>query len=246
MSTSAGKSFPFELIENIIIYVDHADTLRSFALTCRDLLPVTRRRLFRAVDFVSKERLDAFSDFLKTHEDLKSVVQSVRMVPVGSHEQKPQLLVNAMPFPLLSQLPGLREWKIHAWSHIVYFHPRTLSVLRLPRYAHIEELKLTGLKFISHTEFTRFIAAFAGLRRLNCYDLDVVKTLPHSDPPYIRPIRLTEIIVSIMFILSEQAHLVLADREERTSYPCGAADCRFDATRSSHQSNTEKARYVSG
>ena len=98
---SPRPRLPWEVIERAI---DHSrgrsKTLRSVALTCRQLLARTRLVMFVHVRFDNRDHVFAFVEFLQENSHLMLIVHSITVWPS-----------DLAPFPLLHILPNLREIK---------------------------------------------------------------------------------------------------------------------------------------
>ncbi|RDX50818.1 hypothetical protein OH76DRAFT_363837 [Lentinus brumalis] len=144
---SFRRQFPIEVQGKIIDQLRHDMwTLRSCALTCQAWHVRSRFHLFQDIHVRSLEQLNEICSYLRVHESLRPIVQSIVIESEspsisGPSWDKPVLPVSDLVCtPLLNQLPNLRRCKLRQIRrrlvHPVAFHPSIHSC--------IETLSLTG------------------------------------------------------------------------------------------------------
>ncbi|TFK92593.1 hypothetical protein K466DRAFT_211215 [Polyporus arcularius HHB13444] len=150
---SFRRQFPIEVQEKIIDQLRHDIwPLRSCALTCQAWHVRSRFHLFQDIHVRSLEQLNEICSYLRAHESLRPIVQSIVIeseLPSisGPSWDKPVLPVSDLVCaPLLNQLPNLRRCQLRQIRrrliHPVAFHPSMLTYLKI--HSCIETLSLTG------------------------------------------------------------------------------------------------------
>ena len=176
---SPGHRLPWEVIERV---VDHSygrpETLKSFTLTCRQLLPGTRRVIFTHVQFNSRDHVFAFVDFLRENPHLIPVVHSITVWP-------PDLA----PVPLLSILPNLSEIRFTPLRAGCFYVPPELGLHQstLTCFQHfgtsIHTLHLLHVHFKTYMPFARVLSAFVHATHLVCEDVRIGETGQNNGEP---------------------------------------------------------------
>ena len=103
-------ALPWEVIERVIDHsADDNETLRSFALTCRDLHPRSINTLYRHLKFERRDQIFDLCDVLRAKPHLQLCVESVSV-----------LIDEFPPHPLLRMLPHLSEIEINeSWDKVL-------------------------------------------------------------------------------------------------------------------------------
>ncbi len=167
---------PWEVIERAVDqFHGHPKTLRSLALTCRQLLPRTRVVMFARVRFETREHVFAFVDFLQKNPLLKPVVRSIAVWP-------PDLA----PVPLLRILPSLSEIEFTSDDQNTdldlapHMHQSSLTCFLLLG-THIRTLSLSRLDFETCISFARVLLAFVNVTHLACNGVNIVEMAAESN-----------------------------------------------------------------
>ena len=197
--------FPTEIIENVIDhFFDDVYTLRSFSLTCRDLLHRSRYHIFGEIRLLGQGQLNSFLDLLNATPSIRSLVRSVTISLSGGV----QPLLEVIPASLLT-LPNLKQWNFvdgsaNGQSRWVAFHTSTLLNCRYLG-AGVRILSVDNVSFTSRLALFQLLQSFSGLRRLNCNRIAVRPRVPdrtahqaNSDLP--RTLQLTGLVVSMPVI----------------------------------------------
>ena len=161
---------PWEVIEKVIDHSrDNPNSLRSFSLTCRELLPRSRcLMLAGGVHLKSRDHAFALVDFLQANPHLKSFISSIIVQPA-----------DLPPFPLLHILSDLSEITFTArWPNTGTavpsgsLHPSTLTCFR--RFgSRIQTLCLSHITFSTSLAFVQLLLAFSSITRLVCQHVDI-------------------------------------------------------------------------
>ena len=197
--------FPTEIIENVIDHLfDDVYTLRSFSLTCRDLLHRSRYHIFGEIRLLGQGQLNSFLDLLDATPDIRSLVRSVTISLSGGA----QPLLEVIPTSLLT-LPNLKQWNFvdgsaNGQSRWVAFHASTLVNCRYSG-AHVRTLSVDNVSFTNLLACFQLLQSFPGLRRLNCSRVTLRprnsdQTAHQANNDFPRTLRLTELVVSIPVI----------------------------------------------
>ena len=161
---------PWEVIERVI---DHSagdtKTLRSFALTCRDLHPRSINTLYRHRKFERRDQIFDLCDMLRAKPHLQACVQSV-FIPIDQFS----------PHPLLRMLPHLSEIK---FDEVFDTKPSTngsflhLSILRHCHQfgRHIHSLSLNNITFRSLFDFAAILLSLPRIHTLSCMYVEAIK-----------------------------------------------------------------------
>ena len=159
---------PWEVIERVIDQSSgHSATLRSFSLTCRQLRPRSRCMLFSRVEFKNKDQVFAFVDFLQGNPHIKPFVHSVVVEPT-----------DFPPFPLLHLLSNLSEIRfarpkqyLSQGDTVSALHQSMLTCLQ--RFAHMDTLHISKIRFATYLPFARLLAAFPNISHLTCEEVAI-------------------------------------------------------------------------
>ena len=193
---------PIEVIEVVIDHVDYYPstyetgiTLRNLALTCRQLLPRARLRLFSSISIGSRRQYWTLCDVLERNPSLLPLVGTVTIRTVASGTEEPEdarsvrkflSLHEIVPVMLLSQLPNLRRWRQHSElspfnppyevARCLTFSSSTLALLKqCTARSSLRFLHLTSLCFRSFLDLARYISAFPRIQELA---IDCVRAAP--------------------------------------------------------------------
>ena len=194
--------FPTEIIENVIDhFFDDVKTLRSFSLTCRDLLHRSRYHIFGEIRLLGQGQLNSFFDLLDDTPNIRSLVRSVTISLTGGA----QPLLGIIPTGLLA-LPNLKQWNFvdgsaNGQSRWVAFHASTLLNCRYFG-AGVRILSVDNVSFTNCLALFQLLQSFPGLRRLSCSRIAVRprvldQTAHQANSDFPRTLQLTGLVVSI-------------------------------------------------
>ena len=164
-------ALPWEVIERVIDHsAGHTRTLRSFALTCRDLNPRSAIHLFRHLKFKKRDQIFALCDVLRAKPHLQQCVESVS-VHIDEYS----------PHPLLRMLPHLSEIKINeSWLESGSFLPSPILRSCHQFGQHIQSLSLTNITFRSLSDFAAILLSFPRIHTLSCYEVRAKQDVTHQ------------------------------------------------------------------
>ncbi|PIL31154.1 hypothetical protein GSI_05851 [Ganoderma sinense ZZ0214-1] len=163
MQPPRSPRLPWEVIERIIGHSgDNPDSLCSFSLTCRELLPRSRCLMMAAgVKLRSRDHAFELVDFLQDNPHLKPFITSITADP------------SDLPaFPLLRILSYLSKIAFIApmatsQKATVSLHRSHLASFRLFG-SHIQTLHLLNIYFATRLEFAHLLLAFSRITHLVC------------------------------------------------------------------------------
>ena len=155
-------ALPWEVIERVIDHsADDTKTLRSFALTCRDLHPRSAIHLYRHLIFWTRGQTFDLCDVLQAKPHLQRCVKSV-YIPIGQFS----------PHPLLRMLPHLSKITIGERGYLRRSHRSFLPspILRSCHQfgQHIQTLSLRWTTFRFLSDFAAVLLSFPRIHTLFC------------------------------------------------------------------------------
>ncbi|TBU56606.1 hypothetical protein BD310DRAFT_602516 [Dichomitus squalens] len=168
-----------ELIETVVDMLSlNKRALERFTLTCRALLPRSRYHLFNAIWLQPTfAEADSLCGFLDIHRELALQVHTVT-VSFRRHEDREVAVHFVQVFlpRLLRKVPHIRCVKLctnasRKRDAPVSFHTSTLAFVKTT--LHLHELHIESIRFASHVEIVRMLAALPLLRSLECHHVDL-------------------------------------------------------------------------
>ncbi|KAI0718072.1 WD40-repeat-containing domain protein [Cerioporus squamosus] len=252
------RQFPPEVQEHIIDELRHdVHSLRSCALACHAWHVRSRFHLLRAIRVSGSKEIDALSSFLRAHESLRPLVESVTINSSDAYGLGPKKLTtsvsNLVCTPLFNQLPNLRCCNLREKPFLrpatATFHHSVLTYLKV--HSNIETLCLYRLMFSSLTQLVGLVTSLPGLTHLVCDNVGISGRATQGflqvtdfGPRYLRkPAKLRSLVVrnnrlaGVLAILSvaggtvERLALNIAYPDSRDSYGSIWERCHATLTR---------------
>ncbi|TBU36518.1 hypothetical protein BD309DRAFT_728749 [Dichomitus squalens] len=188
--TTPSPALPWEVIERAIDYCsDEKTTLCALALTCSQLHPRSRFFLFVNVDLQTQEQFKKFYDAVQAQPHLQTLVRSLSFPWAGFS-----------PFPLLSNLPGLRHVAFKGDTTVFWVSSQLLPP-DLQLVYSVRSLTIRGVRFQTESAFLLFLSAFPNIENLTCERLILLAENPLEKRDRSRRLQLRTLNVSVIVII---------------------------------------------